>query len=130
MLLINCGIKIMLTWFENCFIWSNAPADKKKTTFVITDTKLYVPVETLSTSDNTKLLQQLKLVLRRIIAWTKYLSKVSTKTKDQYLNYLFDPILAGVSRLFFHLKAMHTEDTFTKGKSQKTLSSTYRNIRL
>ena len=29
MLLINCGIKIMLTWFENCFIWSNAPADKK-----------------------------------------------------------------------------------------------------
>ena len=57
MLLINCGIKIMLTWFENCFIWSNAPADKKKTTFVITDTKLYVPVETLSTSDNTKLLQ-------------------------------------------------------------------------
>ena len=30
MLLINCGINIMLTWFENCFMWSNAPADKKK----------------------------------------------------------------------------------------------------
>ena len=33
----------------------------------ITDTKLYVPVVTLSTQDNSKLLQQLKSVFKRVI---------------------------------------------------------------
>ena len=32
-----------------------------KETFAITETKLYVPVVTLSTQDNAKLLQQLKV---------------------------------------------------------------------
>ena len=34
--------------------------DTKATTFSTTDTTLYVPVVTLSTQDNAKLLQQLK----------------------------------------------------------------------
>ena len=34
--------------------------DTKVTTIAITDTKLYVPIVTLSTQDNAKLLQQLK----------------------------------------------------------------------
>ena len=34
--------------------------DSKTTTFAMTDTKLYVPVVTLSTQDNAKLIQQLK----------------------------------------------------------------------
>ena len=37
------------------------------TTFGITDTKLYIPVVTLSTNDNTKLLQQLKSGFKRTI---------------------------------------------------------------
>ena len=36
------------------------PNDAKATTFAITDAKLYVPVVTLSTQDNAKLLKQLK----------------------------------------------------------------------
>ena len=47
----------MLTWFTNGVILSNAYANQV-TTFEIADTKLYVPVVTLSTQDNTKLLQQ------------------------------------------------------------------------
>ena len=43
--------------------------------FEITDTKLYVPVVTLSTQDNTQLLQQLKSGFKRVISWNKYLSK-------------------------------------------------------
>ena len=39
------------------FVLSN---DIKTTTYSITDTTLYVPVVTLSTQDNAKLLQQLK----------------------------------------------------------------------
>ena len=38
----------------------------------ITDTKIYVPVVTLSTRDNVKLLQQLKSDFKRIINWNKY----------------------------------------------------------
>ena len=45
MLLINCEINLILTWSEK-FVLSN---DTKATTFAITDTKLYVPVVTLST---------------------------------------------------------------------------------
>ena len=48
----------MLTWPKICII-SNA-ASNQDTEFAITDTRLYVPVVTLSTQDNAKLLQQLK----------------------------------------------------------------------
>ena len=40
----------------------------------ITDTKLYVPIVTLSTQDNSKPLQQLKPGFKRVINWNKYLS--------------------------------------------------------
>ena len=50
--LINYEINLMLTKSANCVITDSFGAD----TFVITDTKLYVPVVTLPTHDNTKLL--------------------------------------------------------------------------
>ena len=58
MLLISCEINLMLTWSKICII-SNA-ASNQDTEFAITDTRLYIPVVTLSTQDNVKLLQQLK----------------------------------------------------------------------
>ena len=45
------------------------------TTISITDTKLYVPVVTLSVQDNTKLLEQLKSDFKRTINWNKYQSQ-------------------------------------------------------
>ena len=59
MLLINCKINVILTWSANCVIVSTVNANQGATS-AITDTKLYVPIVTLSTQDNTKLLQQLK----------------------------------------------------------------------
>ena len=50
--LINCEINLILTWSTNCVISEGDRA----ITFAITDTKLYVPVVTLSTQNNTKLL--------------------------------------------------------------------------
>ena len=44
------------------------------TTFAITDTNLYVPVVTLSTHDNAKLLDQLKTGFTKTINWNKYQS--------------------------------------------------------
>ena len=52
--LINCEINLILTWSANRVISEG----NRVTTFAITDTKLYVLVVTLSTQDNTKLLQQ------------------------------------------------------------------------
>ena len=54
--LTNCEIIPILTWSADCVF--NSAAGKTK--FEITDTKLYVPIVTLSTQANSKLLQQLK----------------------------------------------------------------------
>ena len=40
--------------------------------FEITDTRLYVPVVTLSKENNIKLLKQLKSVFKRTVKWNKY----------------------------------------------------------
>ena len=48
MSLINCEINLILTWAENCVIVSTNVANQNAT-FAITETKLYVPVVTLST---------------------------------------------------------------------------------
>ena len=47
-------------------------------TFAITNTKLYVLVVTLSTQDNTKLLEQIKSGFKRRINWNKYQSQVKS----------------------------------------------------
>ena len=51
--LINCEVNLILAWSSTCVITNSTGAG----TFGITDTKLYVPVLTLSTQDNSKLLQ-------------------------------------------------------------------------
>ena len=72
--LINCEVNLILTWSSTCvLIAANIP--NQNATFAITDTKLYVPVVTLSTQENTKFLQQLKSGFKRIINCNKYLSK-------------------------------------------------------
>ena len=50
--LINCEINLILAWSEKCVLFN----DTKATAFSKTDTKLYVPVVTLSTQDNANYL--------------------------------------------------------------------------
>ena len=64
--LINCEVNLILTWSEKCVIVS-ANVVGQNATFAITDTKLYIPVITLSHQDNAKLLQQLKSGFKRVI---------------------------------------------------------------
>ena len=94
--LINYEIIFILIWSENC-VMSSA---NRETKFKITDTKLYVPVVTLTTQDNVKLLQQLKSGFKRTITWKKYQPKVSPETLNLYLDFLIDPSIQGVNRLF------------------------------
>ena len=77
--LINCEIKLILTWSENYVLKSKARRDKfigsgidknpqfseinnpTNAIFKITDTKLYVPVVTLSTKDDNNFLRTIKI---------------------------------------------------------------------
>ena len=83
MSLINCEVELILTWFKDCVI-SNSTGEGK---FAITETKLYVPVVTLSAQDNAKLLQQLKSGFERTINWNKYESNIKTFAQSRYLNH-------------------------------------------
>ena len=70
--LINCEVELILTWSKNCVLAdmtvrdagnnNNPPAIVAPTglEFQITDTKLYVPVVTLSKENDKKLSEQLK----------------------------------------------------------------------
>ena len=94
--LINCEIGFILTRFEKCLISSAVGATK----FKITDTKLYVPVVTLLTQNDAKLLEQLKSGFKRTVNRNKYQSKISTQIQNQYLDFLIDPSFQRVNRLF------------------------------
>ena len=94
--LINCEINLFLTWSSTCVITNSNGAGK----FAVTDTKLYVPVVTLSTQENTKFLQQLKSGFKRVINWNKYLSKPELLAQNPNLNHLVEPRFQGVNRLF------------------------------
>ena len=81
-LLINCEVYVALSLSASCVITSmeqtlvtaaqggnsagygNSPTDE---TLIITDTKLYVPVVTLSADNDNKLLEQLKTEFKRAI---------------------------------------------------------------
>ena len=97
--LINCEVNLILTWSSRCvLIATNIP--NQNATSAITDTKLYVPVVTLSTQENTKFLQQLKSGFKRVINWNKYLSKPELLAQNPNLNHLVEPSFQGVNRLF------------------------------
>ena len=94
--LINCEVNLILIWSKDCVI-INSTGERK---FAITETKFYVPVVTLSTKDNEKLLQQLKSGFKKTISWNKYESSIKTSAQNRYLDYLINPSFQGVNRLF------------------------------
>ena len=49
--------------------------------FMITSTRLYIPVVTLSFNDNIKFLENIKQRFKRKISWNKYRSEITTQTK-------------------------------------------------
>ena len=82
-------------------------------TFQITDTRLYVPVVTLSTENDKKLLEQLRTGFKRTIKWNKYRSEMTNQTKNNNLNDLIDPTFADViDGLSYRLKMKTKEHLF------------------
>ena len=88
-----------MTWSANCIIIYTDVAEQAST-FTITEKNLYVPVVTLSTHDNAKLLTQSKWGFKRTISWNKYLPKPELLAQNANLNHLIEPSFQGVNRLF------------------------------
>ena len=92
--LINWEVKLILTWSENCVIISTNVANQNPT-FTKTELTLHVPVVTLSTQDNAKLLPQLKSGFKRGISWNKHLSKPELLPQNPNLNHLVESSFQG-----------------------------------
>ena len=60
---------------------------------------MHVPVVTLSTENNKKLLKQLKSEFKRTVQWNKYRSQMTIQNNKNNLNYLIDPTFTKVNRL-------------------------------
>ena len=87
---------------SNCVISSTAAG--QATAFARTDSNLYVPVVTLLTHDNAKILEQLKSGFKQTINWNKYNSKTKPlNAPNSYLDFLTDSSFQGVNSLFYHL---------------------------
>ena len=74
-----------LNWNNDCVMYgvdtytgrnNNNNNNNRETTFQITSTKLYVPVNTLSTKDNVNLTKQLIEGFKRSVYWNEYKSKI------------------------------------------------------
>ena len=96
--LINCKIKLNLTWKKECIL-SNQRGDA---VFIINDTKLYVPVATFSKEDNKDFIEQKSKGFQRSIYWNEYKTKeMSENGDDNVVKYIsLDPSFQGVNRLF------------------------------
>ena len=69
--LINCKIKLNLTWKKECVL----STDAGNTVFIINDTKMYVSVVTLSKEDNKDFIEQQNKGFQRSIYWKEYKTK-------------------------------------------------------
>ena len=106
--LINCEVELTLTWSANSVYTDVA---NQVPTFEMAETNLYVPVVTLSTQDNAKLLPQLKSGFKRTISWNKYIPKLELLPQNPNL---VEPSFQGVNRLFvlaFENDAQRTSNT-------------------
>ena len=78
-MLINYAISLQLIWSINCFLVADTAASQVPI-FKIIDTKLFVPVITLSTQDNVKLLKLFESGFEKRANWNKYQSKKTNQT--------------------------------------------------
>ena len=100
---------------------TNIAADNvnnRQTTFKITNTKLYVPIVTLSSKDNVSLIKQLNEGFKRPVYWNEYKTKMETKEADNNLTrFYLDASFQGVKRLF----VLAFDDTMVIKKLKETV---------
>ena len=99
--LINCKVEMSLKWIENCILTTANSA-----TFKVTDAKLYIPIVTSSSEDNTKLSKLLSEGFKRPTYWNEYkvipnkIVGIAANNGEKYIRELLDSSWQGVKRLF------------------------------
>ena len=130
----KCEIELDLSWSKECIISeisitpripgnpdANPPIltvaviQTNRGTFQQNNTKLYVPVVTLSPNDNIKFLENIQQGFKRTISWNKYRPEITTQPNNNNLHYLIDPTFRNINR-FFVL-------SFKNGKDDPTTNS-------
>ena len=91
--LINCKIHLELNWTNNWVMYGSDAynvndVNNRETTLKITNTKLYVPIVTLSTKDNLNLTKQINERFKRPVYWNEY------KTKRESTNFDNNKVLS------------------------------------
>ena len=114
--LINCKIKLNLTWKKECVL----STDAGDAVFIINDTKMYVPVVSLSKEDNKDFIEQQNKGFQRSIYWNEYKTKEINENADanvfKYINLV--PSFPGVNRLFV-MAYNSADDQPTRNGQQK-----------
>ena len=113
--LINYKIKLNLTWKKECVL----STDAGDAVFIINDTKMYVPVVTLSKEDNKDFTEQQNKGFQRSIYWNEYKIKVLVIEDADANNFKYialDPSFQGFNRLFVmaYNKLAANDDQFNR----------------
>ena len=97
--LVNCKIDLELTWHKDCMVFSANAAAGQVVSLMITNTKFYVPVVTLSAKDHNNLTKQLN---DGFIYWNQYVFKPFPETphkKAGITRFALDAAFQGANRL-------------------------------
>ena len=91
-------MKLDLSWTKDCVLIEQNN-NITGVNLVITSTKLYVLVVTLSINENINFLENTKQGFKKTISWNKYRSEI-TQPKNNNLDYLINPTFRNINRLF------------------------------
>ena len=94
--LINCKVELKLKWTNYWVLSANGNDNDNGNAniiFTIKDTKLCVPVLTLSARDNQKLSKRLSKGFERSVYWNKYKTKSENKNTTSQYRYFLSQIL-------------------------------------
>ena len=94
--MINSETELDLSWTKDCVL-TEQNNNITGTDFVITSTKLYALVVTLSINDNIKFLENVKQRFKRTISRNKYRSQITAQTKSNNLDCLIHPAFRNIN---------------------------------
>ena len=105
--MINCKVELRLKWSSYCVLSAagndNDNGNDYNVIFIIKDTKLYVPVVTLSARGNQKLTKLLSKEFERSIYWNEYKTKSENKNTANDIDFFSNQILLELIDCFFSL---------------------------
>ena len=104
--MINCKVGLKLRWTKHCVLSvgrtdnANGNNDDNNIIFTIKDTKLYVPVVTLSVRDNQELSEPLSEGFETSVYWNEDKTKSYNKNTTNEFRFFLESNFVEVNRLF------------------------------